>query len=59
MSDSMSNHYAKYAEEEKKVGSAGEVVVVIINLVIRNSLSENLKIEQRPARSKEVSYVIM
>lgn len=59
MSDSMSKHYAKYAAEEKKVGSAGGVVVVIINIVIRKSLSENLKIEQRTARSKGVSYVII
>lgn len=58
MSDGVSKCYAKY-RAEKAVGNDGGVVAVILNIVIRKHLFENLKIEQGPQRDEKVSHLII
>ena len=47
----------KIFSREKR--NAGGVVAVILNIVVKESLSENLKFEQSAGRSERVSYLII
>lgn len=58
MSDNIPKCYAKYLAE-KRGRECWRVVAVILTMVIKESLSENLKIEQSAERSEGVSCLII